>query len=255
MKKIWNGILVIAVAVLVVSCTIEDKIVFNEDFSGRYSVRVDMGEMVKTMDAMMAGMKEGFEGLADSTMVIEEEPDTAEDLNFGEGFMGGMAKGMKDITAQVDSLQSVWKVNNLEFEVDSVNFVTNLSFDFPNLKSLSVYMKAFSESMNEGAEGSSKSSNKTDGNVQLIYLKGNKLIFKGDSSKSKQSKEEQEMEEMMMPMMNQSITISNEYVFPKNIKSTNHPFAVINGKTAKITYNLQQMMDEKLGEKDIYFEF
>jgi len=55
--------------------------------------------------------------------------------------------------------------------------------------------------------------------------------------------------------MNQSITISSEYTFPKNIKKTNHPFAVINGKTAKINYNLQQMMDEGLDTKDIYFEF
>lgn len=235
-----------------------EKVTFNEDFSGHYEMTINMSQMIVFMEEMVAEMESAFaemaeeEGESQEEDIVEEEesdePGQAELMT--EGFMSGITSGFEDVAAEIDSLEDVLGVENMDFLLDSTTKEMKIVFDFPDLKSLGNFYQSFRESMNED-EMSLEEKPKVKDDFEWIVLKGNKLIFKGDPEASVGDDPAAEM----MEGMNESITISSEYSFAKKIKSVNHPFAKVDGNKVNISVTLQQMDDHKLASKDLVIEF
>jgi hypothetical protein len=258
MSKLFQLVSVLFILVFISACSFEEKIKFNDDFSGSYRMTIDMKETMNVFGEMFNELGESFDELADSTEIddIEQQPNKAIDNTaFAKGFMSGMAEGMtENLTPEMlDSIAKAFNISSLVMSVDSINYTTDISFDFPNLNSLSAFYGLLIQAMEEGLdEKANKKSKKSD--TQWVYLSENKIIFKGDEP-TKKKKKEDPMDEAIEEMMAETVTVSSEYTFPKKIKSTNHPFAEIDGNTVKISFNMKQMEESGLETKDIYFEF
>jgi hypothetical protein len=102
------------------SCTIQEEVHFNKDFSGKMNYSLDMGSMM----GMMAGMTNALDS-------------SKEDMKFKPEMMASMFDGIKD-------LEGVSNFNSAVGEDGKITF----SFDFKNLDALNRAYNRLSNSKN-----------------------------------------------------------------------------------------------------------
>ncbi len=127
MKLLHFFAVVLLLGVLLSSCTIQQDINFNKDFSGKVKFKVDMSQMMA-----LAGDEEGEEGSDDMGLDSLELAQGMEELNQQEG------------------------LSNAGMEMDDEKGIYTFFYDFANLDALNKAMKESDISSTPGGEGKSK---------------------------------------------------------------------------------------------------
>lgn len=250
-RFLMKSVLAIAVLFCCTSCLkIEELVHFNKDFSGKYKMTVDMGEMMGMM-SMFSGMmgEEGDEGMG----------------GFDLKSLGG-ADVTKGIDSMVDVLGKINGINNVKMDFDQKTFKTNYEFEFKDIDALNKALR-----IAQANQLFSKSEGK-----DMFELKGNKLyrneneslknltgensmeglgdlggLFGGEEEADKKSKkkkgDDDKMDNMMSAFMG-DITYTSIYEFEQPVKKSKNKSAEVDNNTVKLVfYPMEEEKNGKMG--------
>jgi len=264
------GIFFVTVLVLV-SCNVQERIVFNEDMGGRYEMSIDLSKMMSTMEAMGAGASnpDKEKTKTDTVVVfadmIREHKDSIANLPAEEQEKLEM---LKDFTMKMKMDEETG-----EFKID----VSKDFKDFSGLERVAYEMdQVFEEAKNESQQGQeagpgddlmsldkviytfeNNTFRRTDPkslNEHLedegILKEETRLDLKRDLQVTEDDSEENAMLKGMMAEFAGELENSMmklEYVFPRKVISVSPEGAVISedGKTVTFEVPWSDILEEK----------
>jgi hypothetical protein len=200
-------VLLALIALLIASsCTIEQKIKYNEDMSGNNEIIVNYGGFLEQMGGLTGG-----------------EEDFTEDL--------ALTESMNEIT---DAFQDIKGISNVKPMTNSNKGIVGFSFDFKDTKALDGAMNNYWSGEEESPKKSKTST--------MYELKKKTLSLNFDNKDFEEILgEESEDISAMMNMFDYSISI--ELPFPvKSISNKNYTLSN-DGKTIQTTVNLQDYVE------------
>jgi len=271
-KKI--GMLCSLFVFLLISCNVQERIVFNEEMGGRYKTSIDLSKMMETMSAMGAGAsnpdkeKTKMDTVVVFADLIREHKDSIANLSAEERAKIEM---LKDFTMK------------MKMDEDTGEFKMNIFKDFKDFSGLERVAyemdKVFDEAKNESQQGQqagpggdlmsldkviytfeNNTFRRTDPKSISDYLEDEGLLKEEtriDLEKLKENLEadEDDSEEnaMMKGMMGQfteeleNSMMKLEYVFPRKVVSVSPEGAVISedGKTVTFEVPWSDLLEEK----------
>lgn len=150
MKSLKNIIILIAAVIGFSSCTVTEEISLKKDFSGTYSMKVNMKDMITSL--------QGF---------------------GGDTLLKGMDDGLKDIEKSTTELNAMEGISNSSAIVDKENHVYGMKFDFADIESLN-------KAKSKDSGGLKALTGESDESHVFFTKKGKKLNYKFPSIKSDQ---------------------------------------------------------------------
>lgn len=194
---------------LLSSCTIQENIHFNADFSGKYQIKVDMSSLMTFGAAMADSTAEA----PPSAMFTQEQLDS--------------------IALEMGAIEGI-----SNFKITEENYVLDLNMDFNNVDVFAEMdlMAAMSE---ENAKPSKP----------RFELDGKSLVYNFDAEYLKQAMGQGEgtEEEADMDMgMNEMFIFQTVLTFEKPIKKVNSKIGQFNEETKEVVfkYNMKQAIEE-----------
>ncbi|WP_196892881.1 hypothetical protein [Aureivirga marina] len=245
MKKILQ-LLVLSISLF--SCSMKEKIVFNEDMTGDYELSVDLSPMVSMAGSMMGDSDKKNEQKYDTIVyfddIIESYKDSAEtsyDKRKLENLRGLKMQTKMDIDSG-DAFIRIYKSFN---GIDDLNLMHE-NFDYAMDKSKK-------ESKVKGVQENNSSIPQIGQKVTYSY-KRKRFKRIAANKKTEETNESSEIEEnddddkfgSMMNMIGKSMEYEIEYVFPRKIKKVSSDKAMISqdGKTLRISYDIEEVMKD-----------
>ncbi|WP_299683730.1 hypothetical protein [uncultured Dokdonia sp.] len=271
-KKI--GILCSLLVFLLISCNVQERIVFNEEMGGRYETSIDLSKMMETMSAMGAGASnpEKEKTKMDTVVVfadlIREHKDSIANLSTKEQAKLEM---LKDFTMK------------MKMDEDTGEFKMNIFKDFKDFSGLERVAyemdKVFEEAKNESQQGQqagpgsdlmsldkviytfeNNTFRRTDPKSLSEHLEDEGILMEETRMDLQDLQDNLEVDEedseenaMMKGMMGQfaaefeNSMMKLEYVFPRKIISVSPEGAVISedGKTVTFEVPWSDLLEEK----------
>ncbi|MET0242860.1 MAG: hypothetical protein ABW174_05310 [Flavitalea sp.] len=250
MKKL-KLVLVTVVAILFVSCyEVNEEIVINENGSGSYTTKMDMGqlfEMLQTMGGEEELEKEGLDRAIDTTIMMKSIMDSA-----------------KDVTADQKELLKDGKLKlQMNMKEKLMKLDVNLPFtNYGNLQKLMSGMgnsgtgigEAFKSMFDKGGAGGAPDGPAQPKNNQMDQLNGmfDVVVKNGTLSrvvnkeKFRKLMENPEMEQMkQLSSSGMEILYTTTIKFPRPVKKSDNTLFKLSAdkKTATMSYNLLEMME------------
>ena len=215
-------ILVFAIAILFASCSITNSVHFNKNFSGTYTMELDLGDMIEFMMEM------------DSTM--------SDSLDNWEESLGGE----QDFKKMEEKIEAIEGISNFNADFSTVG-VMNFTFDFEDTDALNRGLEAFNDEM----EKSQAEQAEADGDMgfgapsldltQEYSVNGKTLMFKANNFMAA-APEEEGMD--MMGDMSELFDYYMEFTFDRKVKTTTYSgFALIkeDAHTVKTRMDLSEV--------------
>jgi hypothetical protein len=235
MKKIV--FLLLASAFLLTSCIdMMEEIYLNRDGSGKYSLTFDMSGLFS--DPMMKGMIEEMmsEGGVSSQFTDTDTVIYFRDLPAEERQKMSNPKLWEKAMMRLTMSESEEKMMSvMEFEFDKLDDIASFYSDLSKLGEGGADMTG--GMMGEGGMLTSLG-------AAAYSLKGKKLTRSAPDVSNKENQEEDE-EMAFIKMFLASGSYASVYHLPGNVKKTNIPGAVIDGKTVTVRNSLMDVMDGK----------
>ncbi len=207
LKHTGSLLIVALVSLALTGCfEIEEKVHFNRDNSGTFSLTIDMSQMKTMMDAMGVDMNQ-LEG--------EENPLTSME---------------SQLNGEVEEMNAIAGISNTRSEVDEENIIVSLIFDFRDIDALNAGMNKVFKSGEEKAD-------------ETFYTKrSNRIIRTAVFNNVNEIKQEMESSgesqgmnpEVMFSDMSYSVTME----FDREIESMSNSDYHLNeeGNSATFTY-------------------
>lgn len=188
------------------SCTVTEEINLKKDFSGTYSIKINMGDMVTSL--------QGF---------------------GGDSLLKGMNEGLEDMDKSANELNSIEGISNSKAISDKVNHIYGMQFDFSDIDALN---------RAKGKDGDALSSltgtGETDENHVFFVKKGKKLTFNFPDFKSN---EDLGMGAQMLTSSKYQIIFKTEGRI-KKVNNKSYTLSS-DGKSAKNEIDLSELLDGK----------
>jgi len=271
-KKI--GIVCSLFMFLIISCNVQERIVFNEEMGGQYEMSIDLSKMMATMNAMGAGAsnpdkeKRKMDTIVVFADLIREHKDSIAGLSAEEQAKLEM---LKDFTMK------------MKMDEDTGEFIMDISKDFKDFSGLERVAyemdKVFEKAKNESQQGQqagpggdlmsldkviytfeNNTFRRTDPKSLSDHLEDEGILKEETRIDLQDLKDTLEVDEedseenaMMKGMMGQfaeefeNSVMKLEYVFPRKVVSVSAEGAVISedGKTVTFEVPWNDVLEEK----------
>lgn len=257
--------LVAFVAMLLASCSISERIVFNDDMSGKYESAFDMSTIMQLAKQAAPEDPEKEYKVMDTVMVFNEilemYKDSISQLSAEEQVKLKKLRGMT-MRMQMDEQEGVFK---MKVQKDFNNF-ENIAFISNDLNDLFTVAKAHGGGANDTkspADDLMKAApvtytfkNNVFRRVDIEKLSEEdsdflkKVTEEGAESKTEMNSEVGEQLDQMMGQFTEFLkksTMTLEYVFPRAVKSVSHEGASVSddGKTVTFVVDMQTLQEDK----------
>ncbi|WP_196886445.1 hypothetical protein [Aureivirga sp. CE67] len=261
-------LLLLSLSLLLVSCNIKERIVFNDDMSGDYEVSMDMSPILSISKNMGGGTnsdsKKKKEKI-DTTIVFDDFLELYKDsIKTDEDRMKAeMLRGM---------------TMHMKMDEDEGLGILTLSKKFTKFNELNNMSGSIEDALSNAKESSGAVNPLGEGSImnKNTHYSYDGKIFKRFSNKKKESKAEVEVVEetefegkvesddpdtqkliQSIEMLEESLSYELEYVFPKRIKSVSVPSAIISKdrKTVNVKFDVKNSLENKdLMSFEVVFE-
>ncbi|WP_196886265.1 hypothetical protein [Aureivirga sp. CE67] len=246
MKKI---LLLLVTSVALFSCSMKERIVFNEDMTGKYEMSIDLTPMLEFANSMGGGSKNDAKKKNLTYDTIAHFDD------FIELYKDSLDSPEKQRLSKLKGLTMQSKFNE-----ESGEAFIKVYKDFDSMDDLNLMHQNFNYAMDkskqnsgiDGIEKKSKGTPKVNDNVEYSYKRRtfkrtSKALPKNEESNEDDlNKEDNDRFKKMIKMLGKTMDYEIEYVFPRKIKKVSTDKAMISedGKTLRINYDLQVVLDK-----------
>jgi hypothetical protein len=251
MKKL-KMILVSFLTIFLVSCyEVNEEIVINENGSGSYVTKMDMGQLLEMMQ-MMGGeeelAKEGLDRAIDTTIMMKSLMDSAKDLTADQKQL--LADGKLQL--QMNAKEKLMKMNvNLPFtSYDNLHkLLSGMGNSGTGIGE--AFKSMFDKSGDKNVAGDMPTQPKSNQMDQLngafdVVARNGLISRKANTAKFKELMAKPEMEQMkQLSSSGMEILYTTTIKFPRPVKKSDNPLIKLSEdkKTVTMSYNLLEMME------------
>lgn len=249
-KNIFKYVLTVAFCIFLVSCyEVNEEIQINDDGSGTYVTKMDMGQLIDMMQTFAGEeelTKDGLDKVYDTTILMKSLVDSA-----------------KDMTAEQKDLMKDGKMK-LQMNIKEKIFKMDMNFPYKNYNSLaqlmsgkggsgagitSVFKNMFGKKDDASPDQPATPNSPDMGDIAGIYdvTVNNGLIAKKvNAAKYKALTERPEMAQMkQLGTTGMEILYTTTIKLPRPAKKTDNPMIKLSEdkKTVTMKYNLLELLD------------